>query len=213
MNYIYDILLNLQKEDFDFYDWNIDDRITHIRKIPLIKTNFDCMYKMLNYDFSVSEEFIKKIINRTEVFSNKNIKIIKNLCLFSDGKDVIAIKFTNNGKKEKISRLLLDEKEEILDVVAHVEETKIELNIGKKKLNNSFKTREEQEIYYYIKKEFQKKNYDKLKYTYFECFNKNEQDYEIIVNKLNVALEDNWNQYYEKIYQILKLSSMNKSRN
>ena len=213
MNYIYDILLNLQKEDFDFYDWNIDDRITHIRKIPLIKTNFDCMYKMLNYDFSVSEEFIKKIINRTEVFSNKNIKIIKNLCLFSDGKDVIDIKFTNNGKKEKISRLLLDEKEEILDVVAHVEETKIELNIGKKKLNNSFKTREEQEIYYYIKKEFQKKNYDKLKYTYFECFNKNEQDYEIIVNKLNVALEDNWNQYYEKIYQILKLSSMNKSRN
>ena len=213
MNYIYDIFLNLNKHDFDFYDWNIDDQITHIRKTPLIKINTELLYKMINYDFSINEDLSKKISNRTEVFSNKNIKIIKSLCIFSDGKDAIAIKFTNNGKREKISRLLLDEKEEILDVACHVEETKIEINVGKPLLNDSFKTREEQDIYYYIKKEFQKKNYDKLKYTYFECFNQEEQDYEKIINQLTIVLDNNWDMYYGKIYQILKLSSMKKSRN
>lgn len=213
MNYIYDILLNLQKEDFDFYDWNIDDRITHIRKVPLIKTNFDCMYRILNYDFSVSEEFIKRIINRTEVFSNKNIKIIKNLCLFSDGKDVIAVKFTNNGKKDKTSRLLLDEKEEVLDVANNIEETKIDITFNKELLNNRFKTRTEKNIYDYIQREMNLKNYEKLKYTYFECFSIDETDYKKIVDKLNLVLNNNWDNYYKKIYNILKLSSMNKSKN
>ena len=34
MNYIYDILLNFKNKLYDFYDWNINDDITHIRKIP-----------------------------------------------------------------------------------------------------------------------------------------------------------------------------------
>ena len=39
MNYIYDVVLNLQKEYYDFYEWNQNDNIFHMRKIPIIKIN------------------------------------------------------------------------------------------------------------------------------------------------------------------------------
>ena len=38
MKYIYDIVLNFNEEFFEFYDWNLNDEITHIKKIPIIKT-------------------------------------------------------------------------------------------------------------------------------------------------------------------------------
>lgn len=213
MNYIYDILLNFHKEDFDYYEWNMNDNIIHIRKIPLIRVNSDLLYKMINFEFSLSNDCIKKISNRTESFSNKNIKIIKNMGIFSDGSEAIAIKFTDNGTKEKVSRLLLDEKEEILMLADNLEETKIDIILDKEITKNKFRTREEQQIYNYIRKSFHKKNYDKLKYTYFECFNSDENDYDKIITSLKQAIDNNWNLYYEKIYDILRLSSMKKSKN
>lgn len=213
MNYIYDILLNFHKEDFDFYDWNIDDNIIHIRKIPLIRVTSDAFYKMTNFDFSISLDFIKKINNRTEIFLNKSIKVIKNMCIFSDGRDAIAIKFSNHGKKEKISRLLLDENEDVLGIANNIEETNVEITLQKERKQRNFKTRKEQKIYNYIQREIKKKDYDKLKYTYFECFNNEENDYQKIIKKLKLELDANWDLYYETIYNILKLSSMKKSRN
>ena len=213
MNYIYDILLNFHKEDFEFYDWNIDDDIIHIRKMPIIRISNDLLYKMVHFDFSVSLEFMKKISNRTEIFSHKSIKIIKNMCMFSDGKDVLAVKFSNNGKKEKTSRLLLDEKEEVLDVISSMEESQVEITLDREYKQKGFKTREEQKIYNYIQREIQKKDYDKLKYTYFECFNKEEIEIKKIIKRLKLALDEQWNVYYEKIYNILTLSSVKKSRN
>ena len=213
MNYIYDIFLNFHKEDFDFYDWNVNDNIIHVRKMPLIKVNSNLLYQVINYNFISSLDWLKKISNRTEIFSNKSIKILKYMCIFSDGKDAVAIKFSSNGKKEKMSRFLIDEKEEILEVADNIGETSLEINIDNKQNHNNFRTRLEQEIYCYIEKEFNKKNYDKLKYTYFECFNKEEPDYNKIINKLKTALNNNWEKYYEKIYNILKLSSMKKSKN
>ena len=42
MNYIYDILLNFNNIPYDIFEWNKDDKILHIRKIPLIKlSTFD----------------------------------------------------------------------------------------------------------------------------------------------------------------------------
>lgn len=213
MNYIYDILLNFQEMDYDFYEWNTQDNILHIRKIPLVKVSRSLMSKILHYHFSVSIEFLKKISNRTEVFSNKNIKVLKYVCLFSDGYEAVAIQFTNDGTKEKVSRLLLDEKEDILEIANNVDSFKLEINLLDKIKSKQFRTRKEEEINQYIKKEFQRKNYERLKYTYLECFNEEEQDYEKIVSRLKIALDNNWHIYYQKVYNILKLSSMKKSKN
>lgn len=213
MNYIYDILLNFQEVDYEFYEWNLNDSIIHIRKIPLIRISRTVMSKIINYEFSISLDFLKKISNRTEFFCNKSIKIMKYVCLFSDGYEVIAIQFNNDGKKNKISHLLLDEKEEVIEIANNIENIKIDINVLRKKEIKNFRTRTEQEIYRYIKKEFKKNNYELLKYIYFECFNKEENDYEMIIERLKKEIDKNWSLYYQKIFNILKLSSMKKSRN
>ena len=39
MNYVYDVLLNFNKELYEYYDWNLSDVIIHIRKILLFKVD------------------------------------------------------------------------------------------------------------------------------------------------------------------------------
>jgi len=50
MEFIYDILLNFQEEYCDFYEWQINDKVLNIKKIPLYKIgNKD--YLILKYHF------------------------------------------------------------------------------------------------------------------------------------------------------------------
>ena len=49
MNYIYDIYLNLNETLYDFFDWNKNDKLTHIKKIPVFKVseeNFKELFKV-----------------------------------------------------------------------------------------------------------------------------------------------------------------------
>ena len=169
MNYIYDILLNFNERDYDFYEWNTNDNISHIRKIPMIKIDDNSLKSIIQDNISVSLEFLKKISNRTEMFTNKSIKILKYVCLFVGTKDVIAIEFNDKGNKKRISRLLLDEREDVLNVANDIKSIDISLEVDNKKKTIIFKTRKENQIYHYIMREFQKKNYERLKYIYFEC--------------------------------------------
>lgn len=47
MNYIYDIVLNFNKELYEFFEWKDDDNLINIRKIPLIKINDDDFVSLL----------------------------------------------------------------------------------------------------------------------------------------------------------------------
>lgn len=210
MNYIYDILLNFNKHGYEFYDWNINDNIIHIRKIPIFKVSSNDLYNIINNKFTIKDELLNKIINCTQAFSNKNIKNIKYACLFSDTKEVVAISFNDLGQKEKISYLLLDEREDVLEIANQLEEYKLDIMVKKNINIPRFKTRKEQEIYRYIKSSLNKNNYDKLKYTYFECFDKEEENYNKIIYDLQKLLKDNWDTSYSRIYNILKLSSTSK---
>ena len=213
MNYIYDILLNFNGHDYDFYEWNINDNISHIRKIPMVKIDDNCLKNIIKDNISISLEFLKKISNRTEMFTNKSVKILKYVCLFVGAKDVIAIEFNDKGNKKRISRLLLDEREDVLSIAKDIKSTDISLGVNTKKNVITFKTRKETQIYHYIMREFQPKNYERLKYIYFECFNEQEDEYNKIIKKLKEKLYYDWNDTYPKIYNILKMSSAKKSRN
>ena len=37
MNYVYDIYLNLNNVLYDFFDWDKNDKLIHIKKIPIFK--------------------------------------------------------------------------------------------------------------------------------------------------------------------------------
>ena len=64
MNYIYDILINFNENLYDFYDWNLNDQIDHIRKIPVFKTDSEFLYNLKKNDIILNKDFLNKIYNK-----------------------------------------------------------------------------------------------------------------------------------------------------
>lgn len=211
MNYVYDVLLNFNKELYDFFDWNINDHISHIRKIMIFKVDDKIMKDLKKNNIVVSNDFLIKISNRTEMFTNQNVKIINYASLFTNGLEVIAIKFDKNGNSIEKSYLLIDEETEILDSIDDIDE----YNLKYDKLNEnsvfSFKTRKEKEIEKFIKnnlKKIDKNDKNKLGYLYFECFNKKETNFNKMLTEINRELKNNWDVFYLKVYNFFKLTSV-----
>lgn len=207
MNYIYDILINLQRRMYDFYEWNVSDDITHVRKTPIFKIKTSDFLDLKDNKVIVDLEMLKRISNRTEIFTNHNVKVMRYVALFSDEKDVIAIEFDDKGQKIRSSKLLVDEELEVLEVVDNIEVTEIKYEILEKESSNFFRTRKENKIYDYIIRQFTKENYTKLKYLYYDCFEKEEDNFEKIITDIKFELDNNWKNIYEQVYSFFKLSS------
>lgn len=211
MNFIYDILVNFNDDLYDFYEWNTDDDVIHIRKIPLFRISTDTLEKIKKFNVKFDVDFLKKIENKTEKFTSRNVEKINYSVLFSDANEVIALKLNEKGNNIGISKLLLDESEDVLEVVSRCSETKVLFEALNKKNVNSFKTRIQIEKTNYLTKSLQKleKNNDieKLRYLYFECFNEKQEEVDTIINKLKQAMS---NEKIEKtMYAFFKLISIN----
>jgi len=208
MNYIYDILINFNYELFDFYDWNKDDNIIHIRKIPIFKINKEEFIDFLKYKIQLNKKFLKKIENKTEVFQKNGVKNLDYSVLLTTNEDIIALKLNNCGKIIGYSKLLIDEQIEVLDYIKMMKEIELEYKILEK-ININNKTRKEIKYKQYIEKEIEKilkeRNYEKLKYLYLECFNKNKEISYIIKNIYN-EIDDKWEQVYLKLYNFFQVT-------
>lgn len=207
MNYVYDILLNFNYEFYDFYDWNMRDLIDHIRKIPIFKVSKEVLEDFFNYDVELEKEFKEKIENKTEIFLGRKVKNIPCAFLMTDSKKVIALKEKDNILL--ISDLLLDEEEVALEMLPLLSIT----NIKYKKLKNktqTLKTRKEKEIEDNLKKSIQylkeEKNIDRLKYIYYECFNKKEEEKEKILNDFQNNLNNDFTTFSKKLDYLLKIT-------
>lgn len=203
MIYIYDILLNFKDELYDFYDWNKNDNIIHIRKIPLIKIKGKDLVNIKNNNVKFDEETLNQIKDKTEIFTPKISKKIEYMTLLSDGNYVIGLQI--EGKKIKKSSLLIDEELDILEDVNNLDFMNINYKIINKGINNELKTRKQRETEKFIKKGINKIKNDeeKLKYLYYECFDKKEENKEKILHKMlnNINNLD----VNKKIYNFLKL--------
>lgn len=208
MSYIYDILLNYNKKLYDFYDWNLNDDICHIRKTPLFKVTTDKLIDIANNDIKIEYKFIQNINNRTEIFTKKDVKVIDYACLFSDGDKVVGVKFSKDGLSIDKSSLLIEEEEEVTDVALKLKLAEFNYVILKENNLAKFKTRKEYEIEQFIKNKIKEEtNIDKLRYLYFDCFGKKENDRNKIITDIKKNLETNWDNVYLKIYNFFKLLS------
>lgn len=205
MNYIYDILLNFDTNLYDFYDWNTTDDITHIRKVPVFKIN-NKTYRDIKYNkIKVEQNFVTKIKKRCETFEDR--QLIDEVSLFSNGKEAIAIKFENGINKYK-SLLLLDEEEEIIEVCERMDYSLINYEVIEKNRELLFETKKEYEKKIYLNEEINKlvlqKEEDKLKYIFFECFNKKEEDLFKIVEELKKNINDeNISNTLESLFKLI----------
>ena len=61
MNYIYDIVLNFNSNYYEFYEWNKNDNIINVRKIPVFKVDNQTYYDFKFNDIIVNNDFLKLI--------------------------------------------------------------------------------------------------------------------------------------------------------
>lgn len=207
MNYIYDILLNFKDDYYDFYDWNKNDSIIHIRKIPIFRVSTNDLLNIKNNKIKLDISFVEKLDNKTEMFTNKGVKKIKNACLLSDGDSTIGINIVQ--KKIKISSLLIDEELDSLEDVYMMDVENIEYTIKNYCNKCELKTRKQLEVDAFLKKELSKigKDNEKLKYLYYECFDKKEDNIKKIKLELESLTDEN---IINKLYNFFKLLEVNK---
>ena len=204
MNYIYDLVLNYNKELYEFYEWNNTDKLINIEKIPIIRINNTSFNEIMSSRIKISLVLLDKIKNKTYT-SNK---IIKYSLLITNLNRVIALKFDDQGMEIERSSLLLDEEDDILE--DDYQEEKIEYEIIEKLEEDYFLTRKEKSIKKYLLKEinnlYMNNNYEELNYLYEELYNDDKsikERYNYLIN----SITNNYNSNYEKLYNIIKLAN------
>lgn len=208
MNFIYDIVLNFNKEYYNFFEWNKKDNIINIKKIPLFMVS-NSIFNNMKYDIvKVSSDFINMIKDKTYIYSKKE-SIIS--CLISNGKEVIGVMFDTDGNLIKRSSLLLDEEEEVLDEVYDENVFDIDIvSVKKRKISNINRMQKDKSNYLlkYIKKENNTLN---LKYLYYDYFEEEEEDIVKIKDRLNYEITNNYNKKLSKLYDTVQI--FNKIKN
>lgn len=210
MNYIYDILINFQTQLYDIYDWNKNDDILHIRKIPMFRICTESLKELCEYNIQLSSEFLSKIFNRTELFGRNKVSTLEYCFLATDLNEVIGFKVDKMGSITGYSKLLIEEENEVLEYAQGLSIYGLSYQILEKKEVVLFKTREEVKIKKFILQELRqmikRHDEDKLVYLYLECFGET-CDTTNIETAIFEEIEKKWDKVYLKLYQFLKMTA------
>ncbi len=209
MDYYYDVLLNFQDNYYMFYEWDEDDTIEYVKKIPLIHVDSKTILNMISKVLVVDKEFLKKIENKTKLKQNNYLKYTS---IFSDGKNALALEFNDDGVVINKSSLILEDELSVNEFMYNVVISKIDYEI-KDKVKVTKETRQELKIKKLIKLEvekmYQNKENSKLKYIYLEWFNKLEDNINLMYQNMLNKLNDKLTEKEYSIYELIKLSYNN----
>lgn len=212
MNYIYDVIANFNDIPYDFFEWNKIDDITHLKKVIIIKTDSQVLNDLINKKVKVSEDLLKYIKNKTEFYSKSDSNLI---AIFTNGYINICIKFTKDGINKYKSFLQIEEDDEVLELSNRLNEIDFNYQIFGEANICQFKTRKETEVYNYIVDKiddlYNKNDVMKLKYIYYDCFDKFEDNKNKIYEEIKQSINDNF-EVLNKIYDFFKLISLTEQR-
>ena len=207
MNYFYDLLINLSDDvPFNFYEWNKNDNIIHLKKIPVFKIKTNDLKNFLSYNIKVDELFLTKIFNKTESYDKNYINY---MALFTDGNNSLVIEFDEKGKTIAKSKLLLEEELDLLEIAYSLKNEvvnyeKIDL------LNEDSELRQIKELKHFLLVEintlWEKQNTPKLRYLYNEIINQDSKDLQKIYKSLQNIIKSDFNSNHLKMFNIIKLS-------
>ena len=208
MNYIYDVLLNFQKEYYDFFDWNQNDNLYHMRKVPIIKVTNLNLKEIKNNIIKFDNNILNLINNKAERFSKNTISKQKYIFIISNENECLALKLNKNGIITHKSSLLPNEQDDIIEISKIQKITTLNYKIIKKQPINNFQTRFELENKKFIIEELDKiykqNNFLKLNYLCLECFNHTEPTINKAYLKLKQEIQKA-NKNFIKLYNIFKI--------
>lgn len=194
MKNVYDILVDFKKRAYEFYEWNKEDDIEHIKVIPSFKVSNKCLYDFLNYKVKVEEDFLKQIYGKSETFNNHLIKIIDYACILHNDDVCLAVEFNSDGNLIGKSRLLFDEEEDVISQSSNLDEITLSYIIEDKTIIDKKYTRKELNtvsiLERYLDNLYNKKEEDEIKYMYFECFDLMEEDIKKAYDNLKISVKE-----------------------
>lgn len=213
MKYIYDILLNFDEmRIYDFFEWDVEDGIEYFKKVPIIRVN-NATYRKVVIGNSITDQlFLDRIYNSTELYDNKRVRRLEYAALVSNGKEAAAVYLDKNGKILMMSKMLVDEEDEAIEIASTLEETNINI-LGDNELFKKsvlYLTRNEYKKKFFLSKEidvlYADRNVGKLKYLYYECSNEMEDDIDILYEKIKAFLNQEWAAKHDTLYDLVRLS-------
>lgn len=206
MIYVYDIVVNFTDNFYyDFYEWDNKDNLINIKKIPLFRVSTNTIYDFINYKIKVNRELLSLIENKTIMFKKNRDKYIYS-AVFSDTEKSIVLSFDNKGNVLYKSSMLLDEEEDTNTIVVNQKEVIIKYkrySINNKKILRS-DINNRNIIVKELKRIYENKEYDKLKYIYYELFEETLNDNKKIFNYLLKRVDEYINDYC-KVLDYLKI--------
>ena len=214
MTYIYDVLLNFtdEKRIIEFFEWEKDDILEHVKKIPIIRVSSKTIKELISNEIEVEKDFLERIKNITTLY--KKTKNLQYASLITDLNRVVGIEFNKEGRIISRSSLLLDEEEEIIEECLDIKEEKLEYKIMETSQKNKFLTRSETKKRRYLLKEidnlYKDKNIDKLTYLYDELYNKDNTTFQEKYLKIKLDLEENYTKKHNDLYDIVRLTYIKK---
>lgn len=209
---VYDILLNLLDGDrvYESFEWNTKDCVEHIKKIPMIKIDTSFLEDIITSSITIDKEFLNKIHNKCEVYTNDKVSVIEYALLLTDGYKVIGCEFNKDGKVLYRSFLMLDEEDEVLDISDDLPLTNIDYKKTEINSKEDYLTRGETFRRNYLLKElkfaYKKHKYEKINYLFEEIYPSSTISIEDKYKKLVDDINFNYNDKHNELFKILKLT-------
>ncbi len=209
MDYYYDVLLNFQERYCMFYEWDENDSLDYVKKIPLFHVNAKTFEDLRQKKVKVEKEFLIAIENKTKLKQNSYLKYT---AIFSDGKNSLALEFDEEGYTLNKSSLTLEDELNINEFTYNVSLEKLDYKvIAKDEVIKE--TRQEAKVKKILRLEidnmYQSKNYSKLKYIYLEWFSKLKSNPDEMYEEMQKKLEEKLTDKEYNIYELIKLSYNN----
>ena len=216
MIYTYDILLNWTKEERlkEFYEWNLEDDLEHIKKMPIIRIRESLLKDLLTSKIKIDKTFLSKIKYKTESYFHNEIDVIDYAVIVTTEKKALALELDNEGNIMYKSSLLIDEEEEVLEIGEELVIMDIPYEVITKNKKVSYLTRKEEEEKKFLIKEIKKikqnKERSKLNYLYKEFFVDNVESFNDKLTLLEKEISKDYNSFHHNLYNLLKLSTIKK---
>ena len=216
MIYTYDILLNWTKDDRlkEFFEWNLEDDLEHIKKMPIIRIRESMLKDLLTSKIKMSKEFLSKIKYKTESYFHNDIDVIDYAVIVTTLKKSLALELDNEGNVIYKSNLLLDEEEEVLEIGEELMIMDIDYKVVSKNNKISYLTRKEEEEKKFLTKEIKKiktnKEESKLNYLYKEFFATELNNFNDKLKLIEKEISKDYSSFHHRLYNLLKLSTTKK---
>ena len=216
MIYTYDILLNWTKEERlkEFYEWNLEDDLEHIKRMPIIRIRESLLKDLLTSKVKIDKTFLSKIKYKSESYFHNEIDVIDYAVIVTTEKKALALELDNEGNIMYKSSLLIDEEEEVLEIGEELVIMDIPYEVITKNKKVSYLTRKEEEEKKFLIKEIKKikqnKERSKLNYLYKEFFVDNVESFNDKLTLLEKEISKDYNSFHHNLYNLLKLSTIKK---